>query len=652
MALRNAREVFFYPLGLTDSFEQTFSFSGGCLKLTNLIQDQNNIGVMVARPGVTTLVDMAVTGPWTSAGPKIISVFLVIGTRIYGMVGLSSGTYAGYDVPFCYDTSTSSFLTITGLTTGNLPTTQTQTSPFTLWTPPTMAMAGNTQVLVTHPGFAGNATTGTYFGVLDMSGLTSISLGSGTVSGYTIISLSTNPITAGVRAGMTITDGGTHIPAGSYVVGLTSTTVRINQALTGSGSVTSIVVSGGTSSSPQWGCCGLNNNATGTSLITSVPSSVTAYNNRAWYAVGNAALYSDVLSATMSSSTAVPSLTMGDSAPLVTLSNLPILTNSSGVLAALIAFKGSGQSIWQVTGDAANNTLSLQNLSPNLGCWGPRTVVPTPQGIYFQGIDGVYVVNVLGQIQPLTNKQGDYRIDLSDPFVEATRAQASHAAAAYNQGIYRISLETNWRGQNYSGVNSLDFWFDDHNRRWSGPHTFTYHCAQSYLDHFILTSNWAPGKLFESYPDQHAGSTFYDPSQTDNTGVTYSGTYSCEMLTSLMPSTADMSMNSIVETTVEFGHSAIPSAYTIAAQDDKGNTLNAAQLNLSQQGYLWGAQNWGSFTWQSGTFLSGQYQVAWTAPIVFKRIAIDVVAPASSAVSMGEVAMRYQKLNYLLASTS
>jgi len=122
-----------------------------------------------------------------------------------------------------------------------------------------------------------------------------------------------------------------------------------------------------------------------------------------------------------------------------------------------------------------------------------------------------------------------------------------------------------------------------------------------------------------------------------------------------MPNTQDMNMQCIQDTTFLCGHSSVPSQYAISALDDKGNVLNNCAINLVAQGYLWGSGIvWGAsgLTWQSAAYTSRIQAVPWTAPVVFKRLEMQITAPASSGVAIGEIAMRYQKLNYTLAVTS
>ncbi|WP_175692959.1 hypothetical protein [Burkholderia ambifaria] len=157
MAIRNAKPVRFTPKGLCDAFDATDAFAGACQLLTNLVFDQGNPELVVARPGVGT----AVTTFSGFTTPTYVSVHMVIGTVAYGMV--STARTAGFDEPFAFNLLTSSFITISGVTAGNVPA-----SPATsgAWTPPTMAVVG-TKILITHPGFSGTGSN--FFGVIDIS---------------------------------------------------------------------------------------------------------------------------------------------------------------------------------------------------------------------------------------------------------------------------------------------------------------------------------------------------------------------------------------------------------------------------------------------------------------------------------------------------
>src|ERR1051325_8341604 len=100
MALGRGRPLTIRPKGASDAHDGTNTFPGAMAALTNLVPSPTTAGVFVPRPAAVQLTDF--TG-FTS--PTAITALLVIGARIYGMI--SSGKTAGYDEPFCYDTSRS-----------------------------------------------------------------------------------------------------------------------------------------------------------------------------------------------------------------------------------------------------------------------------------------------------------------------------------------------------------------------------------------------------------------------------------------------------------------------------------------------------------------------------------------------------------------
>ncbi|MEF9504260.1 hypothetical protein OWS73_21410 [Burkholderia sp. 1B3(2022)] len=115
MAIRNAKPVRFTPKGLCDAFDATDAFAGACQLLSNLVFDQGNPEIIVARPGVGS----AATTFGGFASPTYVSVHTVIGTVAYGMV--STARNPGFDEPFAFNLLTSSFITISGVTSANVP---------------------------------------------------------------------------------------------------------------------------------------------------------------------------------------------------------------------------------------------------------------------------------------------------------------------------------------------------------------------------------------------------------------------------------------------------------------------------------------------------------------------------------------------------
>lgn len=82
MALPKSKPMPFTPRGLADAFDSTAKFPGACRNLANLIFDQGNPELVIARPGVTQFYDLAALG---ISSPGYVSIHSTIGTRIYGI---------------------------------------------------------------------------------------------------------------------------------------------------------------------------------------------------------------------------------------------------------------------------------------------------------------------------------------------------------------------------------------------------------------------------------------------------------------------------------------------------------------------------------------------------------------------------------------
>ena len=368
---------------------------------------------------------------------------------------------------------------------------------------------------------------------------------------------------------------------------------------------------------------------TSTHALPSVPTFVANFNNRAYFVCKNLAYYSDVLVPTTMTN-AGQSLTVGDTSPILALSGLPVQTTSAGVVAALIVFKQF--QIWQITGDAAITGSLAQNfLSLNIGCMSPRKIVQTPIGPVLIGIDGAYLVSALGQVMPLTKDYAKLVQDVQTPFqaiVNPTRA-----AAAFTGGIYRVCLDTTVNGQQVTN----DYWFDIVTRRWTGPHTFAYDCASPAGNYFVLSHRAYGAALFNSP---------YLPTVTSNyndNGVSITAI----LESSLFPKTQNINMKQVVESTIELSSLAQSISYTINALDEQHNQIGTAQANLVMNVPRWGAGAWGSgLLWTASNNVPATYTVAWSAPLVFKKMAIQIIASANFYLSIGTFFAKYQDCGY------
>lgn len=536
MGSRKEYPVPFVPKGLTDAWEATDAFAGACVTLQNLIFDQTHASILVARPGVKKETSFAGFNT-----PTAVTVYKVLGNMVYGMV--STARNAGKDEPFAYDMAAHAFVTISGVTNANTPTTQSTSGD---WVPPTMAVIG-IKIIITHPGF--NGVGANFFGVIDI----------------------TNP------------------------------------------------------AAPAW-----SDTNTTTNLLPSVPTSVANYNNRAYYSCGNQEFYSDPLAPTVMSN-AGQSLTLGDTTPITAQVGLPIQTTSAGVIAALIVFKAG--SIWQITGDAAvAGTLSENFLILTLGCSAPRTIVQTPVGIIFIASDGPYYISAYGQVLPLTHNVQSAVPDLQIPFINVSNP--SRASASYASSIYRVCLQTISQG---SPVVS-DFWFDVTDRRWSGPHTFSYDCSDQFGNQFIISYIGKGAILYTSQPFNTLSSVYADD------GVSYT----LNLRTCLLPKTQNINMKAVIESTIELASLAPSTTYSISALDENFNQIDQVGVTIVSGEALYdsGVTYDSGVLYSTGTTSPATYTIPWTQPIVFKKISLDVLITSGDQTSLGTAFFKYRDLGY------
>lgn len=535
MAIRNAKPVRFTPKGLCDAFDATDAFAGACQLLSNLVFDQGNPEIIVARPGVGSA--MTTFGTFTS--PTFVSVYIVVGTVVYGMV--STTRNAGNDEPFAYNLLTNSFVTISGVTAGNTPTSPSTSGP---WTPPTMSVVG-TSIIVTHPGFSGSGSN--FFGVINIS----------------------NP------------------------------------------------------AAPAWSSSNLATNA-----LPGVPTAVANFNNRAWYAVGNVAYFSDALAPTTRTN-ASQSVTVGDTTPITAFSGLPVQTTSAGVIGALVAFKQS--QVWQITGDTTTNNLALNYISLTTGCIAPRSVVQGPFGIFFAGIDAPYILNFLGTLVPLSSRPGtDFPADLQVPFQNAT--QPSRISAAFAGNIYRVCVPTLIQGQ----AQTNDYWYDIRRKRWTGPHTFVYDCAAQYGEAFVLSGSSHGAALFVSNTIPTSNSVYQDSGSS----------FLCHLQSSNFPKTGHMQQIQVVESTIELASTGAVVNFNLTALDDQENTLATTYIQTNSSGATWGSFLWGGANWSSNGSIPHVFGIPWPKALVFQKMSIDVSMTPVNKTQIGTFFARYQDTGY------
>lgn len=380
---------------------------------------------------------------------------------------------------------------------------------------------------------------------------------------------------------------------------------------------------------PVW-----NAGDTATNALPSVPIWVANFNNRAYFGCTNTTPYTDVISLTRTSAT--QALTIGDTASTTAGCGLPVQTTSSGIVQALIVFKNF--QVWQITGDPANTpaNLALNYISLNVGCQSPRSIVSTPAGIYFVSISGLMMVNQFGALIFVLNSAKDDNPDIQAPMNNAV--VPSRIAGGYSSTVYRVCMETIINGADVTN----DYWFDEHRRRFNGPHTFTYDCVSQYGNFFILCSNANPAKLFKSEAMPSVNSSYQDAGAT----------MTCTLQSSTFPKTGHMTVKQVIESTQELGASNANNTFQLTALDEQGTTLDNCNITIAAPGTLWGSGVWGAFSWASGFSRPRTYTVPWTKPLVFKKLALLTTAPANGALAIGTGFSRYKEAGYSNTPTS
>lgn len=218
MTLRNARPVRFSPHTLSDTLDSTENKAGGMALLQNLIPDPTTDNVWTCRPA-----HVQQTSFDSFSNPGAISVCKVVGSLIYGLVATSRT--ANYDEPFCFNLETGAFITVSGVTSTNVPKTQSYVGD---WTPPTMDLCG-VNLVVTHPGFDG---VNNFIGWFDTTSLTAPVWHAGNITG--MITLTSVPswvaqFNGRAYLGVNPTSGQ---PSAVFTDPLTLNCTNANQALT------------------------------------------------------------------------------------------------------------------------------------------------------------------------------------------------------------------------------------------------------------------------------------------------------------------------------------------------------------------------------------------------------------------------------------
>lgn len=632
MALRRATPLTFRAAGLSDTRDGGNVFPGAMAMLQNLVPDPSTPHVFVCRPAAQVLSDFT-----SFTGATNVTAMQVVNNRVYGMV--SSSRFAGKDEPFCYDLATNAFIAFVGVTSANVPTTQSTAGD---WTPPKVAAITTGRIVVTHPGFPGTGSA--FFGCIDVSSFTASF--SCTTNSTTALTSATNMLTSGVQPGHVITKA--DVPAGTTIVSIASNGLSAVMSAAATGSTASTTTfAGGTAAAPRWAAINTTPNP-----LPSVPISAAQFNGRAWYAVANSVVFSDSLIPAQVTN-ASQALILGDGQPVTALVGLPFDSPiSGGVIQALVAFKGAAP-FYQITGDSSSSTLAANQVNGSVGTLAPNTLAATPLGIAFVATDGLRLLGLNGNV---TDPVGDYGKGVSVPFLNPINP--SRMCAAFNQNVLRITVQNSVA----SGQPYQEYWYDFDQKVWSGPHTST--CNLIVPNYgatygFICTLVSAPSTMFSSSTEPTGAASFYE------NGTALSWTWK----TSLLPDNEQGAMNAVIDTYI-----AMALGYTqqinVTAFNEDGYSLDTLTVTgkAPQTSYYgfgtygggnynaapsagqssWGSFNWGAAPWGASSSTFKQYRLPWSQPLVFKQMFLQATGLSTSSVAIGNVYAKYQILGYSL----
>jgi hypothetical protein len=368
---------------------------------------------------------------------------------------------------------------------------------------------------------------------------------------------------------------------------------------------------------------------TGLVTLSAIPSYVAQFNNRAYFIVNNpaqpAVIFTDALNAT-NCTNANQVLTFGDTIPLTALGQLKFFNQLGGIVQSLIVFKGV-TNMYQITGDAALQTLAINAMNVATGTLSPLGMAPTKSGLSFLSPDGMRIVDFQGNISDPIGVNGE---GVSVPFIFSS--VPSRAVMAANGSVIRISVQNG----NAFGNPNQEWWYDIARKCWHGPHTFPASLIQPYTNTFIMCPIGVPGSLWQSDPVQGPTSLFVENGTQLNWGYS----------TAFLPNTKQMNGCAMTEALLECALSSSAPAINVSAVDPNAFTFDTVTVSITGAATIWGAFIWGQAVWGApqGALLPRQLQ--WHLPIVFAKLAIQASGQSNSAVRLGALHLRYQMLRY------
>ena len=362
------------------------------------------------------------------------------------------------------------------------------------------------------------------------------------------------------------------------------------------------------------------------------PIAVKNFNGRAYYICNTpgttpALVFSDVL-APFTRTNASQALTFQDSVPLTALGTLQFLNQLGGIVQALIVFKGD-YNLFQVTGDAAGNTLAQNAMNVATGTLSPLTLVNSPQGMLFLSPDGFRLIDQNAKVSEPIGRDGK---GITVPFIYAVTP--SRVSAVCNAEYLRVSTQNG----NAPTSPPQEWIYDLGRNAWCGPHTFPFSLAQAYKNTFITTPLSVPGQIWQSDIYQNVNTSFME------NGVQMNFMYQ----TCLIPDEEeDMYQYTVNECYVSVAMDAFGNDMTAVAQDEKGAALNNTTIPNSTAGSLWGSMVWGVGTWGGTPSFLARRAINWNLPLVFSQASFTIQGKSGMGVTFGSLKVNVEHMRYI-----
>ncbi len=648
---QDASPLYFSAKGLSDALDATDDFPGAMASLQNLVFDPSATDVFQCRPAGVPLLDAGPPNPILSFG--FVSVFKVVGDMLYGMV--ATRLTAQCDQPFAFNLLTNAIVPVAGITSANVPTSPPVSGD---WTPPTMDVVG-TYVVVTHPGFSTQAFA-TAMGFITFNSnpanLDTITLGGSVVTFVTatpvvgdnqVQILSTLALTLASLPAALMAFGDPNISQATY--GATTSQLLVSYVEPGAsgnaftlaasaGIISGATLTGGTGNyfgwfnitdpaNPVWNAGNMAINP-----LPTPPTAVAQFNSRAYFLVNPptgqpALIVSDPLNPLQATNGSYV-MTFGDNQRLTALAGLPLTNQLGGVIQSMIVFKGV-TNMFQVTGDPLPNTAAgawaKNALNVATGTLAPRSIVTTPQGLYFMSPQGYRLISFTGQVSPPVGANGK---GVSTVFILCQTP--SRAAAAANATILRASVISS------QGL-AQEFWLDIARQVWTGPHTLAGNMIAPYKNTFLTSPTLLPNSIYQSDWLQNSSSTFQE----------FGATLAWGWQTSLLPDAKDMQQHEVHETIVKLSTGSGAAASMI---DEAGNVIldtTAVNLPASGSSSAWGQPQWTGSLFYGQAFALSPVQIPWPAPVVFGRACLQLTGLSDMFTRIGALSLRYEPLGYL-----